>query len=396
MTSYFPKDEYELRWRRVHDEMQRRGIETAVVWGKTAATFDRAGDILYLANFFAGTVGHAFDTTTHRARAFSAVVLKIGETPELHADDPELRPDRVATDRYAVHADPVRGVADSLREREIKGRVAFCGSDFFPQKYWERFEALTPFIDWVMADDLVRTVRRVKTPRELDCFREGAEIVNPALERLMGALISGKSEAEAAAGAIYEIARRGGNYHKISCTHGDTIDVTCRDSLTGYSLDAPNPGDLVRAFIIGPIFQGYYFDPGRTAVAGARPDRAQRELIEGCAEIVDRIGAAIRPAVAFKEVATIGDELVRAFGSDGGGLGARYPFYGHPNGLYFEAPPYISNTFDHLDARFEEGMVLGVEAFVGCKGVGSAGFEQNVIVGADGLELLTTTPMLFH
>ena len=150
-----------------------------------------------------------------------------------------------------------------------------------------------------MADDLVLTVRRVKTPRELDCFREGAEIVNPALERLMGALISGKSEAEAAAGAIYEIARRGGNYHKISCTHGDTIDVTCRDSLTGYSLDAPNPGDLVRAFIIGPIFQGYYFDPGRTAVAGARPDRAQRELIEGCAEIVDRIGAAIRPGVAF-------------------------------------------------------------------------------------------------
>ena len=396
MTGYFPKDEYELRWRRVHDEMQRRGIETAVVWGKTAATFDRAGDILYLTNFFAGTVGHAFDTTTHRARAFSAVVLKIGETPELHADDPELRPDRVATGRYAVHADPVRGVADALREREIKGRVAFCGSDFFPQKYWKRFEALTPFIDWVMADDLVLTVRRVKTPRELDCFREGAEIVNPALERLMGALITGKSEAEAAAGAIYEIARRGGNYHKISCTHGDTIDVTCRDSLTGYSLDAPNPGDLVRAFIIGPIFQGYYFDPGRTAVAGARPDRAQRELIEGCAEIVDRIGAAIRPGVAFKEVATIGDELVRAFGSDGAGLGARYPFYGHPNGLYFEAPPYISNTFDHLDARFEVGMVLGVEAFVGRKGVGSAGFEQNVIVGADGLELLTTTPMLFH
>ena len=54
------------------------------------------------------------------------------------------------------------------------------------------------------------------------------------------------------------------------------------------------------------------------------------------------------------------------------------------------------NNFDHLDARFEEGMVLGVEAFVQRAGVGSAGFEQNAIVGADGLELLTTTPMLYH
>ena len=284
MTGYFPKDEYELRWRRVHDEMQRRGIETAVVWGKTAATFDRAGDIVYLTNFFAGTVGHAFDTTTHRARAFSAVVLKIGEPPELHADDPELRPDRAATDRYAVHADPVRGVADSLREREIKGRVAFCGSDFFPQKYWERLEALTPFIDWVMADDLVRTVRRVKTPRELDCFREGAEIVNPALERLMGALISGKSEAEAAAEAeaIHEIARRGGTYHKISCTHGDTIDVTCRDSLTGYSLDAPDPGDLA-GMSIPAVKVRFNFDYGRWR-GGHRiigdEDRACRESLQ--------------------------------------------------------------------------------------------------------------------
>jgi hypothetical protein len=40
-------------------------------------------------------------------------------------------------------------------------------------------------------------------------------------------------------------------------------------------------------------------------------------------------------------------------------------------------------------------MVLGVEVFLGESGVGSAGFEQNVIVGADGNELLTTTPMMW-
>ena len=32
---YFPREEYEARWSRLHDEMQRRGYETAVIWQRT-------------------------------------------------------------------------------------------------------------------------------------------------------------------------------------------------------------------------------------------------------------------------------------------------------------------------------------------------------------------------
>ena len=41
-------------------------------------------------------------------------------------------------------------------------------------------------------------------------------------------------------------------------------------------------------------------------------------------------------------------------------------------------------------------MLIGVEAFLARKGVGNAGFEQNYLVTADELELITTTPMLWH
>ena len=396
MTGYFPKEEYELRWQHVLHEMESRGFDMAVVWGKTSATFDRCGDILYLTNFFSGSSGQGIDTTTRRAHAFCAVILEKEKVPELHADDPELRPDLVATERIDIHTDPIAGVGKALRERDTTGPVAFVGSDFFPIKYWNELKELCPAIDWVFADDLVRDIRRIKTSRELDCFRHGATIVDPAMDQLMQGLVGGKSEAESAADAMHEIARRGGTFHKIACTHGEFIDHTCRETLTGYSLDTPRAGDLVRGCIIGPIFQGYYFDPIRTAVAGAKPSSAQRELIEGCADIVGQIGDAIRPGVYFKDVATIGDKLVEAFGVDQGGLASRYPFYGHPNGLYFEAPPYISNIFDHRDAKIEEGMVLGVEAFLKREGVGSAGFEQNAIVGRDSLEILTRSPMILH
>ncbi len=42
---------------------------------------------------------------------------------------------------------------------------------------------------------------------------------------------------------------------------------------------------------------------------------------------------------------------------------------------------------------YEAGMVIGIEAFFARTGVGSAGFEQNLIVTDQGTELVTTSPM---
>lgn len=394
VTRYFPIEEYRLRWTRVDDEMRRRGIEFAVVWGKTSASFDRAGDIIYLTNYFSHTTGQGIDISSHRARTFCAVLLQPGKTPELHVDDPELRPELVATDRICNHPDPVTSIVRALEDRKVVDPVAFSGSDFFPVSQWQRLVETSPQISWRIVDDLVRSVRFIKTDRELDCFREGATIVNPAMNILMERLIAGDSEAESAGLAVAELLRRGGNYHKVVCAHGKLTAYTCSDPFTGYSTLVPRRGDLVRAFIIGPVLQGYYFDPGRTAVVGNRPSPEQRTLIEGCAAVVESLCEAVRPGRPYKEIAELGDRLVAEIGSDGGGASAQYPFYGHPNGLYFETPPYLSTIHDHLDAVIETNTVLGIEAFIAKDGIGTAGFEQNVIVGRKGIELLTTTPMI--
>ena len=71
------------------------------------------------------------------------------------------------------------------------------------------------------------------------------------------------------------------------------------------------------------------------------------------------------------------------------------PLYGHGNGLFFEAPTISTKVPGFADFVLEENMVIGLEAFFSRSGVGSAGFEQNAIVTADGSELLTRTPMLW-
>jgi Xaa-Pro dipeptidase len=369
--------------------MRRRGFDMAVVWGRAAGSHDHCGDVLYLSNFYATSSG--LDTPYYQARSFAAVILQEGETPELHTDEPSPRMDIIATDRVEWHVDPIKGVADALNQRGVTGRVAFVGSNFMPIKYWRQLEAYCPDITWVFEDDLVQVVRRVKSERELDCYRTAGEIVTRALNRLMEGLVLGKPETEAAGEASREIVRGEGRTQLIACSHGDSIGYMCRNPLTGYSHEAPASGDLVRGWIYGPIFQGYYLDPGRTAVACKRPSAEQRTMIEASVGIVDQLIDAIRPGMEALELAALGDRLTDAFGGDSDPISETYPLYGHGVGLFFEEPR-IGTKLAPPGFAFEAGMVLGVEVFLSRNGIGSAAFEQNILVREDGNELLTTSP----
>ena len=376
--------------------MRRRGLSAAVVWGRTASSFDRAGDVLWLTHYFSTKVGQGFDAAPFSARAYAAVILRAGEVPVLVADDPDVRADAVATDRFVAAGDPVARTADMLAELGVTGEVGLVGTDFFPMKYWAQLQQATPGIAWRPEDDLIRTARRVKSPAECAVIREARAVASCAMTRMMAALISGRTAREAAALAAHDVVAGGGVMDKIQISHGATIGYTCGDPLSGARDVAPAPGDMVRAFLIGPFRHGYYLDPGRTAVSGRAPTPDQAALLEATAGIVEAIAAAIRPGVAYLDAARIGDRMVAEFGPDADPAAEKFPFFGHPHGLYFEGPPYISSVLAHEDAAFEENTLIGVEAFLARDGVGNAGFEQNYLVTDTGVELLTTTPMLWH
>ena len=60
--------------------------------------------------------------------------------------------------------------------------------------------------------------------------------------------------------------------------------------------------------------------------------------------------------------------------------------------MFWEDPYYVEGI-GHGDETFHEGQTLSTEIFLYRPGLGSAGVEQNFIVGADGNELLTTTEL---
>jgi Xaa-Pro aminopeptidase len=392
---YFPKSEYEERWQKVHAEMKRRGHDVAVVFGKTSGVYERAGDMLYLTNFFSTHSGQEPDTVLWNGRGYSAVIMQQGQVPELITDEAEPRFDIIATDRFKGLYDPFKGVADSLKARGIKGRVAFVGSDFVPVKYARQLEANTPGIQFVPDDDLVRNVRMIKSKRELACFREGGEIVTKAHIAMMKALVSGKSESEAAGIAGNIIMKNGGTWHRIPISHGKKFSRYLEsDPMIGFSTLKPKKGDIVHGFIYGPIFQGYWLDPGRTAVVGRKPSAGQRKLIEALVDTMHQLMNAIRPGVKFMDVAKLGDKLTQKYGYMSEVLKTNWPYYGHSNGCMWEAP-YIETRLLKGDETFEKGMVASVEGFFDSKAFGTAAFETNYIVTAKGIEEITPVPHLW-
>ncbi|MFQ5933942.1 MAG: M24 family metallopeptidase, partial [Dehalococcoidia bacterium] len=359
---YFPQEEYEQRWQRVYDEMKTRGYNTAVIWGRTAGTYERCADMVYLSNYYSTMSGHQPDGPVSQAKAFSALIFHLGETPELHMDMPSYDMELLATDRVEGHADPIKGVSDAMKRLGIEGRVAMTGFDFLPVKYARQLEQDTPGIEWAAEDDLVQSVRRIKSQRELDCYRHGGQIVSRALHRLIEGLVQGKAEAEAAAGAAEEVTRGGGRFHMIPVSHGDSIQYFCRTPLAGFSEDAPEPGDLVRGWVYGPIYQGYWLDPGRTAIAGKKATPEQKVLVEGCAGIVEGVMKAIKPGVRVDDVVRIGERLTEEAGGEKDQAAEMFPVFGHGVGLFWEPPAlHIGQESNEV---FKEGMVLGVEAFL--------------------------------
>jgi len=389
-SGLFPADEYAARWAAISADMEARGLAAALVWGRGGGSYDRCGDVLYLTNYYSCASGQEIDNPLNTARSFSAVILQPGQEPELIVDEPDPRGDLLATTRVSGHTDPISAAARLLKERAIDGPVALVGTDFLPMKYWKLVQQAAPGIDWVEDDELVQRARRIKSPRELDRCRTAGAIASRALDVLMEGLVGGTSEAEAVGNAIASLRREGAVCQMIPVAHGKYISRWASEPFSGAGLAMPANGDLVRGWLDSIIYQGYWLDPGRTAVAGGRPDADQKALIESCIAIVDGVIAAIRPGVSVHAVAEIGDRLSAGYQVGTNQMNAQWPLYGHGCGLYWEHP-YIGKTMSHPDDVFDAGMVLGIEAFLHIDGIGTAAHEQNIIVHADGAEIITTS-----
>jgi Xaa-Pro aminopeptidase len=238
-----------------------------------------------------------------------------------------------------------------------------------------------PAAELVDGEPMLRRIRQVKSPDEVDAIRASVRIAERALREAEGALAPGVTERQLTGVFMQAMAAAG-------VTTPSTQDVAWTTSRQHpwrrVSRDVPVArGDLV-AFDAGVIFGGYAGELGRTHVVGD-DDARHPELAERWDELWDRLQAACRPGAPQSD-------LLAAY--DGLGLPAPPMPVARGLGLGFDLP-LVTHALPGETAghQVQAGMVLLLTAYIWKEGVGALYGAEPVVVTETGPQALSSAPL---
>ncbi|GAB3224369.1 M24 family metallopeptidase [Mycolicibacterium hippocampi] len=233
----------------------------------------------------------------------------------------------------------------------------------------------------VLATEVLRTMRMVKDPAEVDALRKAGAAIDRVHARVPEFLVPGRTEADVAADIAEAIVAEGHSEVAFiivgSGPHGADPHHECSDR----ELRA---GDIVVVDIGGPYEPGYNSDSTRTYSLGEPdPEVARRYAVLQQAQRA--AVAAVRPGVTAEQIDAAARDVLAAEGL----AEAFVHRTGHGIGLSVHEEPYIvaGNSLP-----LQEGMAFSVEPGVYFPGQWGARIEDIVIVTADGASSVNNRP----
>jgi Xaa-Pro aminopeptidase len=245
-----------------------------------------------------------------------------------------------------------------------------------------RLRAALPDADQVTAGRVLRPLRLVKQPDEVDALRRAAQAIDGVHERIGEWLRPGRTEREVGRDIGEAILAAGhatvnfvivGSGPNGASPHHDTSDRVIER------------GDAVVVDIGGTMPDGYCSDCTRTYVVGGDPDPDFARYYQVLLDAQKRSCDAVRPGVSAESVDAAGRDVIAAAG---------YGDYfihrtGHGIGLEEHEDPYIVSG---NSVTLEPGMCFSIEPGIYLEGRHGARIEDIVAVTQDGVERLDTIP----
>jgi Xaa-Pro aminopeptidase len=388
--------EFKDRQRRAVTAAAERGLDGLIVWARGGTSVDFYGDVLYLTNHHSPFPPNQ-NTPMWSARSYSGLLLPVDGEPALVVDLPEFDPGVLYVDdiRSALHIPQT--FAEVLAERGLdRGRLGLIGRDTLLVSSLRLMEdTLGHALDLTPVDDIIDRMRMVKSEAELELIRRAAAVGIGWMNEMMDAVSPGRTEGEIVGRGLEYLSAHGGFAYDAAIASGPRSQYFF-SRLGIPTWDSTRPlenGDLVHIDAWAAV-DGYYTDFVRSTVVGRRPTSEQAELLEGSVALIDDLVDATRPGVTIGEIYQRGADWMREHGfgehrgelaDSGTDFGNLFPAFGHSFGAGLE-PPWI---IEHEPTVIEANMTLALETLLGRPGVGGAGFEHNVVVHADGCEVLT-------
>jgi Xaa-Pro aminopeptidase len=229
--------------------------------------------------------------------------------------------------------------------------------------------------------------RRIKTVDEIGLLTQAASMVDAAYEQLYEFLRPGVRENECV-GLVSKVLFDLGSEHVegVNAISGER----CSPHPHVFSDRLLRPGDPA-FFDILHSYMGYRTCYYRTfAVGSASP--AQRDAYKICREYIDQSIELVKPGVTTADIVSLWPTAQEfGFADEEAAFALQY---GHGVGLSIWERPIFSRltSLEHPET-LEEGMVFALETYwPAADGSGAARIEEEVIVTADGAEVITKFP----
>jgi Xaa-Pro aminopeptidase len=240
-------------------------------------------------------------------------------------------------------------------------------------------------VDWTSTERAIEQFRLVKDPSEMATLREAAARLSQVAETAFRSIRAGVTERDVA--AAIETATRTAGYERLAF---DTIVASGPNAaLPHYRAGTRilSPGDLV-VLDFGGVLDGYCSDLTRTVSVGTPTNDALR-LHTAVRDAQRRAIEAVKPGVPAASVDAAARNLLESRG-----LGEAFGHgTGHGLGLDIHEEPRIGPPRSHsASVQLEPGMVFTIEPGAYLPGLGGVRIEDDVLVTADGCEVLTSVP----
>jgi len=229
--------------------------------------------------------------------------------------------------------------------------------------------------------------RRIKTADEISLLTQAASMVDAAYEDLYEYLRPGVRENEAVALVANKLYSLGSEYVEgVNAISGER----CAPHPHVYSDRLIRPGDPA-FFDILHSFNGYRTCYYRTfAVSSA--SRAQRDAYVRAREYMDAAISLVRPGATTADICAVWPAATEfGFADEEAAFALQY---GHGVGLSIWEKPVFSRlvSFEHPEV-LQEGMVFALETYwPAADGWGAARIEEELVVTADGCQVITKFP----
>ena len=276
----------------------------------------RFGDVTYLTDHH-GPVGDFQDAAGWMGHGYNPLILPVEGESIILVDLPVPDPGRICADEVRFSQRIPDAVADALRELGLEQKpLGLVGQQTLLASSRDAIDArLGHRLDLRPADDILETMRMVKSDAEVALMRNAVRVGCESVSKMMAAIRPGVTQGDVVAEGFAHMVANDGFPTDVAITTGS-------DSWLYHNpVGPPNwdctkplaPGEMVHVDLWGPV-RRYYTDFARSTVVGGEPSDEQRRILEAPLQAIPEILTALRPGNTVGDLFGTGERWMKENG----------------------------------------------------------------------------------